>query len=107
VAFFRFQELGDIGHADFQFKRGGDAVKRLHPLTGELLAVLVKVNKAGSDYQAAGMDDAPSAQRLGRDSDNLSVADADVAHRIRAGFRIHDASAFKHKIVLLGRNGIG
>jgi hypothetical protein len=47
------------------------------------------------------MDDTASAQRLGRDADNLSVADADVAHGIHAGFGIHDASAFQHEIELL------
>ncbi len=106
VALFRFQELSDVGRADFQFERRGYAVERLHALALHLLAVLVQVNESGSDHQPAGMDDAASAQRLGRDADDLSVADADVAHSIQAGFGIHDTSAFEHQIVLLcGHNG--
>jgi hypothetical protein len=107
VAFFGFQELGDVGHADFQFERGSDAVERLDALAGEFLAVLVQIDKAGSDNQAAGMNDAASEECLGRDADYLSVADADVPHGIEAGFGIHDASAFEHKIILLGGDEVG
>ena len=83
-----------------------DAIKRLDALAGEVLAVLVQVNESGSDHQPAGMDNTAAAQRLGRDADNLSVADADVAHGIHAGLGIHDPSAFEHEIVLLcGHNG--
>src|SRR5271169_131696 len=60
VAFLGFQELGYVGHADFQFERGGDTVKRLDALAGEVLAVLMQIDESGSDHQAAGMDDAPS-----------------------------------------------
>jgi hypothetical protein len=56
------------------------------------LAVLVQINKPRRDHQSAGMNKAPSAQGLGRNAANLSVADADVAHGIHAGFGIHDAS---------------
>ena len=101
VAFFRFQELGDVGRADFQFERRGDAVQRLDALALDLLAVLVKINESGSDHQSAGMKDAPSAQRIGRDAGNLAVADANVADSVQSGFWIHDASAFEHQIVLL------
>jgi hypothetical protein len=65
-----------------------------------------QVDESGSDHQPAGMDDAASAQRLGRDSGDLSVADANVADGIEAGFRIHSTSAFEHQIELLcGHNG--
>ena len=108
VAFFGLQELSYIGHADFQLEGRGDTIKRLDALACEVLAVLVQVNESRSDHQPAGMDDAASAQHLGRDAHNLSVADADVAHGIHAGFGIHDASAFEHEIVLLrGHNGGG
>ena len=61
----------------------------------------MQVDESRSDDQAGGMDDAASAQRVGRDADDLSVADADVAHGIQAGLGIHDASAFEHEVVLL------
>jgi hypothetical protein len=47
------------------------------------------------------MDDTPSAQRVRRDADNLSVADAHVAHGIQASLRIHDSTAIKDDIELL------
>jgi hypothetical protein len=76
VTLFRFQELRDIGRADFQFERCGYAVERFHALALYLLAVLVKINESWSYYQPAGMNNPVSAQRLGRDADNLSVTDA-------------------------------
>jgi hypothetical protein len=66
------------------------------------LAVLMQIDESRSDYQAGDMNDTQSAERIGRDTGNLSVADADVAHPIQTGFRIHDASALEDEIVLLG-----
>ena len=104
---FVFRNCSDVGRADFQFERCGYAVERFHALALHLLAVLVKVNESGSDHQPGGMDNPASAQRFGRDADNLSVTDANVAHGIQAGFGIHDTSAFEHQIVLLcGHNGV-
>jgi len=106
VPFFCFEELSDIGRADFQFERGGYAVKRFHSLALHLLTVLMQVNESGSDDQASGMDDTASAERVGRDADNLAVEDANVAHGIEAGFGIHDTSAFEHEVELLrGHDG--
>jgi hypothetical protein len=44
------------------------------------------------------MNDSFSAERLGRDTDNPVVANADVAHGVKAGFGIEDASAIDHEI---------
>jgi hypothetical protein len=66
----------------------------------------MQVNESGSDDQAAGLDDPASAQGVGRDADNLAVEDANVAHGIEAGFRIHNTSAFEHEVELLrGHDG--
>jgi hypothetical protein len=74
---------------------------RLDALALQVLGVLVEIDESGSDDETAGVNDAPSAQRLGGDAGDLAVADADVAHGIQASFGIHDAAALEHKIVLL------
>src|ERR1700691_1269700 len=95
---FRFQELSDIWRADFEFERRGNAVERFHALALHLLAVLMQIDESGSDHQPSGVDDTPSLQRVGRDADNHSVADPDVAHSIESGLGIHNTSAFEHEI---------
>ena len=103
---FRFEELSDIGRADFQFERGGHAVERFHPLALHLLTVLMQVNESGRNDQVSGMDDPASGELAGRNTDNLAVEDANVAHGIEAGFGIHDTSAFEHEVELLrGHDG--
>jgi hypothetical protein len=98
---FGLQELSNVRHADFHFERRGDSIQRLDTLACQVLAMLMQINKAGSDYQTAGANDAPAAQRLGRDANNLAIANANVAHCIHTRFWIHDPAAFEHKIVLL------
>ena len=61
VAFLDSQELGDVGHTDFQLQCRGHAVKRLDALAFQFLAVLVEIDEAGGDHQSVGMNDAPSA----------------------------------------------
>jgi len=41
AAFLAFQELRNIGHADFQFECRGHAVKRLDALACQILSVLM------------------------------------------------------------------
>jgi hypothetical protein len=53
------------------------------------------------------MDDMPSAQRVGRDADFLSLADANVAYGIHSSFGIHETSAIEHEIILLGGHNGG
>ena len=62
VAFFIFQELGDIGHSDFHFKRGGYSVERLDPLALEILTVLMEIDESGGNYEPLGRNDAASAE---------------------------------------------
>src|SRR5207245_1467301 len=41
-------------------------------------------------------------------ADNLAFTDAYVAHGIEIGFRVHDATALEHEVVLLGeKDGCG
>jgi len=101
VALLPCQKLRNVRCADLQLQRCGDTIKRLGALACEVLGVLMQINESGSDYQTAGLDDAASVQGFGRYADNLSVADANIAHGIHAGFGIHDASTLEHEIVLL------
>ena len=96
------QELCDVGGADFHFQSGGDAVEGFHALAGEVLAMLVQVNEAGSDDQAGGVDDAASVQRSRGDAGDFSVADTDVADGVERSFGVEDAAAFEDNVVLLG-----
>jgi len=50
--------------------------------------VLVQVNEAGSHHQPGSVNHAAAAQRGRCDTDDLAVADADVADGIEPGFRI-------------------
>jgi hypothetical protein len=101
AALFSFQEPSHVGRTDFQLQSRGNTVERLDALACKLLAVLMQVNESRSDNEPAGMNDATAAQRLGRYAGNPAIADADVAHGIRACFGIHDLSAFEHNIKLL------
>ena len=101
MAFFRFQEFGDIRRAYFQLQSGRYPIECLHALACEVLRVLVQVNESGCNDQPIGLDDTVPVERVGRNADNLSVADADIAHRIQSGFGVHDSSPCEYKIVLL------
>jgi hypothetical protein len=100
VAFFAFQKLRDIRCADFQFQRHGHAVKRFNALALQVLRVLMQIDEARRHYQSVGVNHPASTQRLGRDADNLFIANPDVAHRIQASFGVHNAPIFQHQIEL-------
>ena len=101
MSLLRIQKLRDVGRSDFHFERGGHAIEGFHALTFEFLAVLVQVNKAGSDYEACGMDDSASTERSGGDADDLSIADAHVADGVEGGLGVDHAPAFDNNVVLL------
>ena len=105
VSLLGIEKLFDVGSADFHFERGGDAVEGFDALAGEILAVLVQVDEAGSDDEAGGVDDAASSERGGGDAGDFSVADADVADGVEGSLGVDDAAAFEHKIVLICRLG--
>ena len=101
AALFGFQELCDVGNADFQLQSGGDAVEGLNLLALQLLAVLMQVDEARSHDEPADMNHTSSGQRLRRDADNFSALNANVPYGIQADFRIHNPAAFQHQVVLL------
>ena len=63
--------------------------------------MLVKVDEAGGDDEAGGVDDPASAERSGGDAGDFAVADADVADGIECGLGIDDAAAFDREVILL------
>ena len=101
------KEAGHVGNADFQFERGGHAVKRFHAPAVVVLAVLVKVDEAGRNHQALCAEDALPCQRVGRDACDLAISDADIARGIEARLGIHDSSAFEYEVILLGERSGG
>ena len=47
VPFLGFQKLRDIRRADLHFQSRGHAIKRFHTLAGQILPVLVQIDKSG------------------------------------------------------------
>src|ERR1700686_4317702 len=94
VAFFVFQEPGDIGDADFHFQCRSYAVPRLDALAFQVLAVLVQIDETRCDDKPADVNDAPPAECFGRDAANLPAADAAVAPGLWGGCGIHERSPF-------------
>ena len=86
MTFFCLQKLGHVRHADFQFERGGHAVQGFHALALEVLSVLVEIDEAGSDDQAARADHPLPAQRIGGNASDLAAGDADVADGVETRF---------------------
>jgi len=62
----------------------------------------MQIDEARRHYQSVGANHPASAQRLGRNADNLSIANPNVAHRIQPGLGIHHSATFQHQIELLG-----
>ena len=102
VAFLRLKELSHVRRADFHLQSRGDAIECLYPLAGQILPMLVQVDESRRDHKSGSMDHAFRLQRCVGDSRNASILNANVADRIRLGFRIDDASAHDHDVVLLG-----
>ena len=63
MAVLGFEELGDIGGANFHFQSGSYAVEGFDALAGEPLTVLVQVNEAGGHHEAGDVDRTAPAQR--------------------------------------------
>ena len=105
TTFFRFQEFGNIGRANFEFERRGHTIKRFHSLARQVLSMLVQINKSRSDHQPFRVNHPPSAHPLGSYPNNLPPTDPNIPHRIQPGLWIHDSSALDHQIVFLRHCG--
>ena len=78
---------GDGHDAGFEVEGGGDAVEGLHAVGGDGLAVGVKVDKAGGDDEAGGVNLAVGAAEVGADGGDAAAFDDHVAHGSRGGRR--------------------
>ena len=101
MAVLHFQKLGNVRHADFQLQCSGDTVKRLDALAFQVLAVLVQIDEARSDDEAAGGDNPLAAQGVGGDARDLSTVDAYIADGVETAFGIKNATAFDDEVILL------
>ena len=102
VVLLCFQEVGNIGRADFEFEGGSDAVEGFDALAPEVLAMLVEIDEAGCDDETFYGDCSLSWERVGGDPGNFAVEDGDIADGVEIGFGVHDAAAFEDQVVLLG-----
>ena len=102
VAFLRLEKLSHIGRADFHFQRCRHAIEGLYPLAGQILPMLVQVDESRRDHEAGRVDNTPTLQRRMRNSRDPSLLNPNITHSIGLGFRVNDASALDHDVVLLG-----
>jgi hypothetical protein len=101
VTFFGFQECRDIGLAYFQFQSCGYSVQRFDPLTFDVLAVLVKIDKPWSNDQASGGNHPLAGKSFSGDSLNFALRDANVANSVKACLRIEHPATLDYKIIIL------
>ena len=82
----------DIRRADFEFERRGNAVGGLSHVVGGRLAVLVEVDEAGSDHEAARVDRRAALERRRADHADDASGDTDVPNGVRVRLGIHHAA---------------
>ena len=83
-----FEECRNIRLADFHFERRGHTIHGLDALTFEVLGMLVEINKAWGNHQPSRGNHPLAIERVGRDSHDLALGNADIANCIQAGLGI-------------------
>ena len=86
----------DIADAAFELERRGHPIARLVGVGRVALAV--EVDEPGRHHQPADVDDHCTGQRSLRDRIDPVAANADVAHRVEAGFRVEHSAASQHDV---------
>jgi hypothetical protein len=86
-------EQGNVGHADLELQGRGDAVEHFEPVVLGVLTVGMKIDEPGCDDQPIRIDRSRALQVGGGDAGDCAIGDADVAHAVQRGLRIHDAPA--------------
>jgi hypothetical protein len=99
--FFGFEKLCNVCRSDLHLERSRDSVERFEPLAGEVLPMLMQVDESRSDDKACGLNDAASGQGFCGDTEDFSVAYANVADRVKTSLGIHDASTLHNHVILL------
>jgi len=89
----------DVARAHFELERGCDAVHRFEAIVLFVLAMLVKIDKAGRDSKAASIDHVAPAKCVGTYCSDYTVGNAEIANGVRSRFGIDDTAVEDHKIV--------
>src|SRR4051794_23484870 len=101
VAVHVLKERSDVGNTNFKFESSGNAIERFKALALNILAVLVKVNKTGGEYEPVGSNRASPGERFGGDARDFAIGDGNVAYGIESGFGVEYASANKDQVIRL------
>ena len=101
MAVFLLEKRRDIGHADFHLECGGYPIERLHPAAGEVLSMLVQVDKPRGYDESLGADDTLPASGSVEMRAILPLLMPTLRIAVESGFGVHDPSAFDDEIVLL------
>lgn len=73
------EEGRHVGNTNFHFEPAGYAIEGLHASTVVVLGVLVKINEAGGGNKVLGAEHTLAGERIGRDSRDLTLGDAEIA----------------------------
>ena len=98
---------GHVGPSDLHLQGGRDAISSLELIVLRAERVLVQIDEARRDHEAAGIDEAGALERLRADARDPIPGQADVEHAVPAGLGIHDAAAADDDVEALGRARVG
>lgn len=99
--------FGNVGDADFEFERRGDAIHKFVTAAGKIGAVPMKINEAGGEDERSAVDLGAALKGLFADGGDLAGVNGDVADGVEAGFRVEDAGVSNDEVVGLGEEGEG
>jgi hypothetical protein len=98
VAATRLDEALNIGNADFELQRGGNPVQRQEAIRILALPMLMKIDEAWGDDQAAHVDRPSTSQRFSGNPYDRTTANPEVADPVQVGLRIDDSAGLQHDL---------
>jgi hypothetical protein len=103
----RVVPLADRQDPGLQLEHRRHALHGLHAVVADVLPVGVEIDETGGDHMACGINRLLAGNLVRRDGDDPAVLDANIAHGIEVGLRVHDPAVEDHHVVGLrdGRNG--
>src|SRR5207248_1267175 len=84
--------------AKLKLERRGHTVVGLKLVALRRLRVFVQINESRRNHEIRSVDRCLALQRLSADGANHATADAEIAHGIKPGFRVHDAPALNNYV---------
>jgi hypothetical protein len=91
-------ETVNIGNADFELQRGCNPVQSLEAIRFLALPMLMQINEAWGDNQAARVDRPSASQRFSGNLCDRVTANPHVADRVQVGLRVNDAAGLQDDI---------